>query len=54
MALEVTVLRVLYQDSEKRGPGPEASMLKVKGTEVQQTLTELMAMASSSMAPRLS
>jgi len=42
MALEVTVLRVLYQDSEKRGPGPEASMLKVKGTEVQQTLTELM------------
>jgi alkylation response protein AidB-like acyl-CoA dehydrogenase len=42
MALEVTVLRVISQDSAKRGPGPEASMLKVKGTEVQQTLTELM------------
>jgi alkylation response protein AidB-like acyl-CoA dehydrogenase len=42
MALEVTVLRVLYQDTQKRGPGPEASMLKVKGTEVQQALTELM------------
>ena len=42
MALEVTVLRVISMDSAKRGPGPEASMLKVKGTEVQQMLTELM------------
>ena len=42
MALEVTVLRVISMDSAKRGPGPEASMLKVKGTEVQQALTELM------------
>jgi alkylation response protein AidB-like acyl-CoA dehydrogenase len=42
MALEMTVLRVLSQESSKRGPGPEASMLKVKGTEVQQALTELM------------
>ncbi|HCE07229.1 MAG TPA: pimeloyl-CoA dehydrogenase large subunit [Oxalobacteraceae bacterium] len=42
MALEVTVLRVISMDSAKRGPGPEASMLKVKGTEIQQTLTELM------------
>jgi alkylation response protein AidB-like acyl-CoA dehydrogenase len=42
MALEMTVLRVVSMDSAKRGPGPEASMLKVKGTEVQQTLTELM------------
>jgi alkylation response protein AidB-like acyl-CoA dehydrogenase len=42
MALEITVLRVISSDSSKRGPGPEASMLKVKGTEVQQTLTELM------------
>jgi len=36
------VLRVLSQEGSKRGPGPEASMLKVKGTEVQQALTELM------------
>jgi alkylation response protein AidB-like acyl-CoA dehydrogenase len=42
MALEVTVLRVISLDNAKRGPGPEASMLKIKGTEIQQTLTELM------------
>jgi alkylation response protein AidB-like acyl-CoA dehydrogenase len=42
MALEMTVLRVLSEEGSKRGPGPEASMLKVKGTEVQQALTELM------------
>ena len=42
MALEVTVLRVISQESGKRAPGPEASMLKIKGTEIQQTLTELM------------
>ena len=42
MALEVTVLRVISQEGKRRGPGPEASMLKVKGTEVQQRLTELM------------
>ncbi|HEX2531943.1 MAG TPA: acyl-CoA dehydrogenase family protein [Burkholderiaceae bacterium] len=42
MALEMTVLRVISQDQAKRGPGPEASMLKIKGTEVQQRLTELM------------
>ncbi|WP_019141128.1 acyl-CoA dehydrogenase family protein [Noviherbaspirillum massiliense] len=42
MALEMTVLRVVSQESSKRGPGPEASLLKVKGTEIQQALTELM------------
>jgi alkylation response protein AidB-like acyl-CoA dehydrogenase len=42
MALEVTVLRALSQEHARRAPGPEASMLKVKGTEVQQMLTELM------------
>lgn len=42
MALEITVLRVISMDNAKRGPGPEASMLKVKGTEIQQALTELM------------
>ncbi|NDI84509.1 acyl-CoA dehydrogenase family protein [Undibacterium crateris] len=40
MALEITVLRVISQDSGK--PGPEASLLKIKGTEIQQRLTELM------------
>ncbi|WP_295999803.1 acyl-CoA dehydrogenase family protein [Rugamonas sp.] len=40
MALEATVLRVITQASH--GPGPEASMLKVRGSEIQQQLTELM------------
>ncbi|MET3131362.1 alkylation response protein AidB-like acyl-CoA dehydrogenase [Oxalobacteraceae bacterium GrIS 1.11] len=40
MALEMTVLRVISQ--EDKGPGPEASMLKVRGSEIQQMLTELM------------
>ncbi|WP_338761192.1 acyl-CoA dehydrogenase family protein [Massilia sp. METH4] len=40
MALEVTVLRTIAR--EDKGPGPEASLLKIKGTEVQQLLTELM------------
>jgi len=45
MALEITNLRVIAQEQERRGPGPEASMLKVKGTEIQQALTELMMQA---------
>ncbi|HZP88683.1 MAG TPA: acyl-CoA dehydrogenase family protein [Burkholderiales bacterium] len=42
MALEVTNLRMLAAEREGRAPGPEASMLKIKGTEIQQALTELM------------
>jgi alkylation response protein AidB-like acyl-CoA dehydrogenase len=45
MALELTNLRVIAQEAEKKGPGPEASMLKVKGSEIQQMLTELMMQA---------
>ncbi len=41
-ALEITVLRVLAADNEGHPPGPEASILKIKGTEIQQALTELM------------
>lgn len=40
MALEMTVLRVASE--EGKGPGPQASMLKVRGSEIQQQLTELM------------
>jgi alkylation response protein AidB-like acyl-CoA dehydrogenase len=40
MALETTVMRVLA--SRGKAPGPEASILKIKGTEIQQALTELM------------
>jgi alkylation response protein AidB-like acyl-CoA dehydrogenase len=42
MALEMTQLRVLSAEAQKRAPGPEASILKIKGTEVQQALSELM------------
>ncbi|MFA9217669.1 MAG: acyl-CoA dehydrogenase family protein [Sphingomonadaceae bacterium] len=40
MALEATVLRVITKDAHT--PGPEASLLKVRGSEIQQILTELM------------
>ncbi len=42
MALEITNLRVVSADDGKSEPGPEVSMLKIVGTEVQQRLTELM------------
>lgn len=41
MALEITNLRVLAADAERAAPGPEASLLKIKGSEIQQWLTEL-------------
>jgi alkylation response protein AidB-like acyl-CoA dehydrogenase len=40
-ALEMTELRVLAREHAGKGPGPESSLLKVKGTEIQQRLTEL-------------
>ena len=42
MALEITNLRALSAESQRRAPGPEASILKIKGTEIQQTLSELL------------
>ena len=50
MALEMTVLRVLAQAQEHKAPGPEASVLKVRGTEIQQSLSELMLEAAGPMA----
>ncbi|MBS0410778.1 MAG: acyl-CoA dehydrogenase family protein [Proteobacteria bacterium] len=40
-ALEFTELRTLAGESAGTGPGPESSILKIKGTEIQQRLTEL-------------
>jgi alkylation response protein AidB-like acyl-CoA dehydrogenase len=40
-ALEYTELRTLAGESSGRGPGPEANLLKIKGTEVGQRLTDL-------------
>jgi alkylation response protein AidB-like acyl-CoA dehydrogenase len=44
-ALEITNLRVISAEAERRAPGPEASLLKIKGTEIQQALAELMMQA---------
>ena len=41
MALEITNLRVLSAASESRTPGPEVSLLKIKGSEIIQQLAEL-------------
>jgi alkylation response protein AidB-like acyl-CoA dehydrogenase len=48
LALEMTVLRVLAQAA--KAPGPEASVLKVRGTEIQQRLTELIVEAAGPLA----
>ena len=45
MALEITNLRVISADADRKAPGPEASLLKIKGTEIQQALSELMMQA---------
>ncbi|MBL4623512.1 MAG: acyl-CoA dehydrogenase family protein [Immundisolibacteraceae bacterium] len=45
LALEQTNMRVLSDESAGRGPGPEASLLKIRGTEIQQMITELLAEA---------
>jgi acyl-CoA dehydrogenase len=50
MALEVTNLRFLDRLRGGRPPGAEVSMLKIKGTEIQQMLTELMMQALGPLA----
>jgi alkylation response protein AidB-like acyl-CoA dehydrogenase len=45
MALEVTNLRVLSAERSRRDPGAVSSILKVKGSEIQQTLSELLLLA---------
>ena len=40
-ALEYTELRSLAGAAAGHGPGPESSLLKIKGSEIQQRLTEL-------------
>ena len=46
LALEFTELRTLAGEASGKGPGPESSLLKIKGTEIQQRLTELTLEAS--------
>jgi alkylation response protein AidB-like acyl-CoA dehydrogenase len=50
MALEITNMRFLDQLRGGRPPGAEVSLLKIKGTEIQQALTELMMQAAGPLA----
>ncbi len=40
-ALEITNLRVIFDAEQKKAPGPQASMLKIRGTEIRQRIAEL-------------
>ena len=42
MALEFTALRLLSANQKSRVPAVEASMLKVRGTELRQAIYELL------------
>ena len=53
MALEITNLRFLDQMQRGRDPGAEVSLLKVRGTEIQQALTELLLEVGGPMAAPL-
>ena len=53
MALEITNLRVLSAEAEQRAPGPEASLLKIRGTEIQQAITALLVQAAGPYALQL-
>ena len=50
MALEITNLRVLSAEGASSAPGPEASILKIKGSEIQQAISELMMHAAGPYA----
>ncbi len=50
MALEFTELRTLASISAGGDPGPEASIMKLKGTEIQQRISELNLEASGIFA----
>ncbi|MEM5498533.1 acyl-CoA dehydrogenase family protein [Paraglaciecola mesophila] len=41
MALEYTELRVLASTADGKGPGVESSLLKIKGTEIQQAIQQM-------------
>ena len=41
-ALEITNLRVLSDERGAKSPGPEASILKIRGTEIAQRISELL------------
>ncbi|MEO6104108.1 MAG: acyl-CoA dehydrogenase family protein [Pseudoxanthomonas sp.] len=40
-ALEITNMRVIFAEAKQQAPGPEASLLKIRGTEIMQRISEL-------------
>jgi alkylation response protein AidB-like acyl-CoA dehydrogenase len=50
MALEITNLRVLAEARARGAPGPMASMLKIKGSEIYQRIAELILEAHGAAA----
>ena len=42
LALESVLLQALASESAGKPPGPEASLIKLRGTEIQQEITELL------------
>jgi alkylation response protein AidB-like acyl-CoA dehydrogenase len=40
-ALELTNLRVIFAEARREAPGPETSILKIRGTEILQRISEL-------------
>lgn len=50
LALEFTELRTLARQAAGKGPGPESSLLKIRGTEIQQRATELVLEAAGQYA----
>ena len=45
MALEITALRVLSAEARAKAPRPESSVLKIRGSEIRQEISELMMLA---------
>ena len=50
MAMETTNLRVVAAAAAGQAPGPESSMLKVKGTQIRQEITDLIRRAAGPYA----
>ena len=50
LALEFTELRTLARQSAGKGPGPKSSLLKIRGTEIQQRASELVLEAAGQYA----
>ncbi len=45
MALEITAMRVLTAPAREKAPRPESSLLKIRGSQIRQDISELMMLA---------